>query len=63
MLLRLRESAAGDRKLSAARVIFHHVMDWFEPLRVSFNIKRSIEAAAKRKAALNVRNTEDDHFK
>jgi hypothetical protein len=63
MQKRLAASALANRKMMAARVIFLYVMEWFEPIRVEFNIRKSIEAAAKRKAALNVRNTEDDHFK
>ena len=47
----------------AARLIYLYVMDWFEPIRVNFQIQKSIEAAAKRKALLNVRNTDDDRFK
>lgn len=62
MQLRLAKSAYAERKLMAARLIYAVVRDWFEPLRVDFNIRKAIEAAAKRKAALNVRNTEDDRF-
>lgn len=60
---RMAASQQANRKLFAARLIYHRVMDWFEPIRVEFNIRKSIAAAAKRKAELNVRNTEDDHFK
>jgi len=60
---RLTISEHSNRKMMAARLIFLYVMDWFEPIRVELQIKKSIEAAAKRKAALNVRNTEDDRFK
>lgn len=63
MQQRLAASEQTNRKLFAARIIYHYVMEWFEPIRVEFNIRKSIEAAAKRKAALNVRNNEDDRFK
>jgi hypothetical protein len=63
MQKRLAASEATNRKLFAARLIYHCVMEWFEPIRVEFNIRRAMAAAAKRKAELNVRNTEDDHFK
>mmetsp|Transcript_25605 Transcript_25605/g.44053 ORF Transcript_25605/g.44053 Transcript_25605/m.44053 type:complete len:264 (-) Transcript_25605:71-862(-) len=60
---RLTISEHSNRKLMAARLIYLYVMDWFEPIRVNFQIQKSIEAAAKRKALLNVRNTDDDRFK
>ena len=63
MNVRLKASAQANRKLEAARTIFYYVSVWFEPIRVDFNIRKSIEAAAKRKALLNARNSEDDRFK
>lgn len=60
---RLTISEHSNRKMMAARTIYFYVMNWFEPLRVEFQIRKSIEAAAKRKEALNVRNSDDDRFK
>ena len=60
---RLAISQAANQKLAAARIIYFYVMDWFEPIRVTFNIRRSLEIAARKRAELNARNKDDDHFK
>jgi hypothetical protein len=63
LINRLRASAHANRKLEAAHLIFQAVSIWFEPIRVSYHIRRAVEEAAKRKAAKNLRHEDDDRFK
>jgi len=57
---RLQASRAAETKLQAARLIYEYAIEWFEPYRQRFAVKRAMERAKERRALVNAHNAEDD---
>jgi hypothetical protein len=58
--LRLLASRAAETRLQAARLIYEYSVEWFEPFRQRFAVKRATEVARQHRDKVNAHNAEDD---